>query len=72
MRYLRWDETLFKNENVFDPDYLPEVLLHRELQLTALAANLRPALRGSTPIHTLLFGSPATGKTSAIRTILAS
>ena len=70
MKYLRWDETLFKNESVFDPDYLPEVLLHREKQLTALAANLRPALRNSTPIHTLLFGPPATGKTSAMRTIL--
>ena len=71
MRYLKWDETLFKNENVFDPDYLPEVLLHRGMQLTALAANLRPALRNSAPIHTLLFGPPATGKTSAIRTIFS-
>jgi len=70
MKYLRWDETLFKDETVFDPDYLPEVLLHRDKQLTALAANLRPALRNSTPIHTLLFGPPATGKTSAMRTIL--
>lgn len=70
MRYLSWDETLFKDETVFDPDYLPDVLLHRETQLAALAANLRPALRNSTPIHSLLFGPPATGKTSAIRIIL--
>jgi len=55
---------------VFDPGYLPETLLHRERQLTALAANLRPALRSSTPMHTLSFGPPATGKTSAMRTIL--
>ena len=70
MKYLRWDETLFKDESVFDPDYLPDALLHREKQLTALAANLRPVLRNSTPIHTLLFGPPATGKTSAMKTIL--
>ncbi len=70
MRYLRWDETLFKNESVFDSDYLPDTLLHRESQLAALAANLRPALRNSTPIHTLLFGPPATGKTSVMKTLL--
>lgn len=70
MKYLRWDETLFKDETVFDPDYLPDALLHRDKQLTALAANLRSALRNAAPIHTLLFGPPATGKTSAMRTIL--
>ena len=70
MKYLWRDETLFKDETVFDPDYLPDSLLHRERQLTALAANLRPALKNSAPIHTLLFGPPATGKTSAMRTIL--
>ena len=66
MKYLRWDESLFRNESVFDSDYLPDVLLHRDKQLTALAANLRPALRNSTPIHTLLFGPPATGQTSML------
>ena len=45
-------------------------MLHRERHVTALAANLRPALRNSAPIHTLLFGPPATGKTSAMRAIL--
>lgn len=66
MKYLWRDETLFKDETVFDPDYLPDALLHREKQLTALAANLRVALRSSTSIHTLLFSPPATGKTSAM------
>ncbi len=69
MSYLNWDETLFKKEEVFDPDYLPEVLFCREMQLSSMAANLRPAIRGSTPIHTLCFGPPATGKTSCIRVL---
>lgn len=69
MRYLNWDETIFEREEVFDPDYLPEVLFSREMQISSMAANLRPATRGSMPIHTLCFGPPATGKTSCIRVL---
>jgi cell division control protein 6 len=68
--YLRWDETLFKNPEVFDVDYLPEVILHRETQLNHLAMNLKPAIRGSAPVNTICIGPPATGKTTAVKTIL--
>ncbi len=70
MNFLWRDETLFRDESVFDPEYIPETLIHRERQMMALAMNLRPALRNSSPIHTILFGPPATGKTSTLRTIL--
>ncbi|WP_290901343.1 ORC1-type DNA replication protein [Ferroglobus sp.] len=68
---LSWDESVFKNEDVFDPDYVPEVLLHREQQLNQLAANVMPALKGNSPINTLCLGPPATGKTSTILYILS-
>jgi len=43
---LLWrDQTLFKNIDVFDLDYLPEEYLHREKQLSQLASNLKPALK---------------------------
>lgn len=70
MKFLAWDETLFRNPEVFDPDYLPEEYLHREPQLSRLAANLSPATRGAAPVHTLCLGPPGTGKTTAVKLIL--
>lgn len=70
MTFLWRDETLFKDESVFDPEYIPETLMHRESQMMALAMNLRPVLKNLSPIHTILFGPPATGKTSTLKKIL--
>ena len=66
---LLFDETIFKNIDAFNPDYVPENYLHRESQMEALAICLRPALRGGRPINTVVLGSPATGKTTAINKI---
>jgi len=67
MKYLSWDETLFKEIEVFDPDYLPEEYTHRETQLSRLSSNLKPALRNSRPINSLCLGPPGTGKTTAVK-----
>jgi cell division control protein 6 len=66
---LLFDETIFKNIEAFNPDYVPKNYLHRESQMEALAICLRPALRGGRPINTVVLGSPATGKTTAINKI---
>lgn len=63
---LLWDETLFKDLSVLEPDYLPEYFPHREVQLNSLKFALRPALRGMRPLNCLLVGPPGTGKTSAV------
>jgi cell division control protein 6 len=63
------DQTLFKDISAFNPDHLPENYLHRESQMKALAVCLRPALRGGRPVNAVVMGSPATGKTTAIRKI---
>jgi cell division control protein 6 len=68
---LLFDETIFKNIDVFNPDYVPENYLHRESQMEAFAMCLRPALRGGSPINTVVLGSPATGKTTAINKIFS-
>lgn len=66
---LMGEETLFKDITVFNPDYIPENFLHRELQMEALALCLRPALKGGKPVNSVVIGSPATGKTTAIHKI---
>lgn len=63
--------TLFKNEDVFSPEYTPDVFLYREAQMNSLQYCLKPALRNQRPLNALLVGTPATGKTTAIKIALA-
>ena len=64
---LSWDESVFRNEHVFEIDYLPETFHHRESQLESLKYALRPAVRGSRPLNTMIRGPPGTGKTTAVQ-----
>lgn len=63
---LLWDETLFKDLSVLEPDYLPEYFPHRDTQLKTFGFALHPSLRGMRPLNCLLIGPPGTGKTSAV------
>ena len=62
---LGWDESVFRDEHVFEIDYVPEVFLHRETQMETLKYALRPAVRGSRPLNVMAQGPPGTGKTTA-------
>jgi cell division control protein 6 len=64
---LSWDETVFRDEHVFEIDYVPETFNHRETQLQSLKYALRPAVRGSRPLNTMVRGPPGTGKTTAVQ-----
>ncbi|MFC6615393.1 ORC1-type DNA replication protein [Halopenitus salinus] len=64
---LSWDESVFRDEHVFEIDYVPETFKHRESQIEGLKYALRPAVRGSRPLNTMVRGPPGTGKTTAIQ-----
>jgi cell division control protein 6 len=64
---LSWDETVFRDERVFEIDHVPETFDHRESQLESLKYALRPAVRGSRPLNTIVRGPPGTGKTTAVQ-----
>jgi cell division control protein 6 len=64
---LSWDESVFRDEHVFEIDYVPETFEHRETQLQSLKYALRPAVRGSRPLNTMVRGPPGTGKTTAVQ-----
>ncbi len=62
---LSWDESVFRDEHVFEIDYVPETFKHRETQMENLKYALRPAVRGSRPLNVIARGPPGTGKTTA-------
>ncbi|MFP8951973.1 ORC1-type DNA replication protein [Natrialbaceae archaeon A-arb3/5] len=64
---LSWDESVFRNEHVFEIDYVPETFKHRETQVESLTYALRPAVRGSRPLNVAVRGPPGTGKTTSIQ-----
>ena len=66
---LMYDESLFQNINAFDPDYVPPNYNFRDTQMEAMAMSIRPALRGGKPSNAVVLGSPATGKTTAMRKV---
>lgn len=65
------DQTLFRDRDVFDNDYLPDQFEYRETQLRELAFSLSPGLQGSRPVNTVLRGLPGTGKTTSVHRIFA-
>ena len=66
-----WDETLFRDPDVFEIDYIPEQFSHREGQIMELSHLIRPAERGGRPLNSILRGLPGTGKTTSTRKIFA-
>ncbi|GAB6147812.1 ORC1-type DNA replication protein [Stetteria hydrogenophila] len=61
---------IFKRREVLMPDYVPEVLPHREAEIRRLAATLAPALRGERPNNVFIYGLTGTGKTAVTRFVL--
>ena len=68
---LSWDETLFRDAEVFDPDFVPEQFHFREEQTRELAFQLRPGLHGARPMNTVCCGVPGTGKTTTVRKLFS-
>ncbi|MFB6211114.1 MAG: ORC1-type DNA replication protein [Halobacteriales archaeon] len=68
---LSWDESVFRDEHVFEIDYVPEAFIHRETQMESLKYALRPAVRGSRPLNVLAQGPPGTGKTTAVQKLFS-
>jgi cell division control protein 6 len=64
---LMWDESLFRDPEVFEIDHVPEQFNHRESQMRELAFQAHPGLRGGRPLNSVCRGLPGTGKTTSVR-----
>ncbi|MBN2121965.1 AAA family ATPase [Candidatus Micrarchaeota archaeon] len=63
--------SIFRNEDAFAPEYLPEAILGRESEVKELAFALRPISENRRPQSVVVYGPPGTGKTCSVRHVLA-
>ncbi|MDD1702269.1 MAG: ORC1-type DNA replication protein [Methanoregula sp.] len=68
---LMWDESLFRDPEVFEIDYVPEQFEFRDDQMRELAFQIRPGLRGGRPLNTICKGLPGSGKTTSIKKLFS-
>ncbi|HWQ65921.1 MAG TPA: ORC1-type DNA replication protein [Methanospirillum sp.] len=68
---LMWEETLFRDPDVFEIDYIPDQFNYRENQMRELAFLLRPGIRGGRPLNSVIKGPPGTGKTTSVKKIFS-
>ncbi|MBI5065675.1 AAA family ATPase [Candidatus Woesearchaeota archaeon] len=67
---LESSQTLFKNEDSLDPEWVPKLLPHRERQQFSVANCIKPLTQGRNGINILIYGTPGIGKTAAIKWVL--
>jgi len=61
---------IFKDREKLRPDYVPEELPHRELEIKRLGETLAPAIKGVRPSNVFIYGLPGTGKTAVTKFVL--
>ncbi|MEM1927863.1 MAG: orc1/cdc6 family replication initiation protein [Acidilobaceae archaeon] len=62
---------VFRDREKLLPDYVPEVLPHRDAEIRRVASVLAPALRGEKPSNLFIYGLTGTGKTAVVRFVLS-
>ncbi len=61
---------IFRDREKLLPDYIPEVLPHRDEEIRKLALILAPSLRGEKPNNVFIYGLTGTGKTAVTKYVL--
>lgn len=64
------EESLFKNEDALDLEWVPKILPYREDQQHQIASCIKPLLQSRNGRNIFVYGTPGTGKTSATRWVL--
>ncbi|MBI4143859.1 AAA family ATPase [Candidatus Woesearchaeota archaeon] len=67
---LKAGESLFKNENALDPEWVPKLLPFRDSQQRRVAECIKPILIDRNGRNAFVFGAPGIGKTAAAKWVL--
>lgn len=64
------DSSVFKNQDIFNINYQPEIIQYRDQELRSILINIKPILTNNKVLNTMIMGNPSTGKTTVIRQAL--
>ncbi|MBD3163756.1 AAA family ATPase [Candidatus Woesearchaeota archaeon] len=64
------DQTLFKNVNALDFDFIPKIIPYREEQQRRIATAIQPLFSDRNGKNSIIYGLPGVGKTVACRHVL--
>ncbi len=64
------EESLFKNEDALDLEWVPKILPYREEQQHQIASCIKPLLQNRNGRNIFVYGTPGTGKTAATKWVL--
>lgn len=63
--------SIIKNRDVLHFTYIPDVILHRDVEQEQVTQSLLPILKQSRPSNLLVYGKPGTGKTLVVQKVLS-
>jgi len=61
------ENKIFDNKSVLHDSYFPEIIQHRDKEISQIASILAPALRGERPSNLFMYGLTGTGKTMSMQ-----
>ena len=64
---MQTDSSVFKNQDIFNINYLPEIIHGRDQELKSILINIKPILTNNKVLNTIIMGNPSTGKTTVIK-----
>ncbi len=59
--------SIFVNREVLRPTYMPDILPHREEEISNIAEVFAPSLKNETPSNIFIYGKTGTGKTAVVK-----
>lgn len=68
--FLAWEQTLFKNMEIFEFGYVPEQFSYRETQMKNIGYAMAPGIEGRQPQNIVCIGPSGIGKTTSFKKII--
>jgi cell division control protein 6 len=61
------DNSVFRNQEIFNINYFPELVQCRDKELKSILINIKPLLSNNKVLNTIIMGNTSTGKTTVIK-----